>query len=198
MKYMKILILNKKLKWQSQDLETMGDGSNSVICSIGAVTFNIVTGETGEEFYKQIDIQSCLDINMIVNGSTIMWWLKQNERARMKIANGNGVGIKSALLDFNDYIDNHSPTIQIWGNGARFDIGILSDAYRACKLKPKWDFRCERDVRTLVSFVPEIKENYPKIGIEHSPIDDCKYQIGYCVAIWRKLNNLTTLTNIEE
>jgi len=78
---------------------------------------------------------------------------------------------------------------QIWGNGARFDIGILEDAYKACGYETlPWNFRNERDVRTLVSFAPKIKEHYPAMGVEHHPIDDCKYQIGYCTAIWNKLN----------
>jgi hypothetical protein len=77
---------------------------------------------------------------------------------------------------------------QIWGNGVRFDVGILEDAYVACDIQEMpWNFRNERDVRTLVSFAPNIKEHYPSLGVEHNPIDDCKYQIAYCHAIWEKL-----------
>jgi hypothetical protein len=49
------------------------------------------------------------------------------------------------------------------------------------------------DVRTLVAFAPQIKEHYPFTGTVHNPIDDCKNQIGYCSAIWQKINNLTTI-----
>ena len=41
------------------DLETMGRNSNAVICSIGAVEFDINTGQTGREFFAKVDIQSC-------------------------------------------------------------------------------------------------------------------------------------------
>jgi len=44
------------------DLETMGRKSNSALVSIGAVEFNLETGETGKEFYEVIDLQSCLDV----------------------------------------------------------------------------------------------------------------------------------------
>ena len=50
------------------DLETMGRDSNAVICSIGVVEFDINTGETGREFFAKVDIQSCLDRGLTVNG----------------------------------------------------------------------------------------------------------------------------------
>lgn len=173
------------------DLETMGNGSNSVLCSIGAVEFDIETGELGREFYADVDMQTCLDRGMIVNASTIKWWLMQNEKARMKIANSTGMNITQVLHKFKLYLEDLGINeVQVWGNGVRFDMGILEDAYHACNLKEPWNFRNERDVRTLVSFAPKIKEHYPHNpnDIMHDPIDDCKYQIGYCVATWQKLN----------
>ena len=187
----------KKLGHVMIDLETMGKKSNAVICSIGALEFDINTGETGREFYTKVDIQSCLDKGMIVNGSTIEWWLMQSEAARMKVAVGDGKYLLQALDEFTEYLEELGiETVQLWGNGVRFDMGILEDAYNACKLESPWNFRCERDVRTLVSFAPDIKENFPQLGVEHNPIDDCKHQIGYCTAIWKKLNNLTFITNL--
>jgi hypothetical protein len=179
----------KKLGHVMVDLETLGNKSNSVICSIGAVEFDIETGETGREFYTKVDIQSCLDRGMIVNGDTIEWWFMQNEKARMAVAVGDGKNISQALYEFKVYLELLGiTTVQLWSNGVRFDMGILEDAYIKCGLKEPWNFRCERDVRTLVAFAPEVKEHYPKMGTEHNPIDDCKYQIGYCTAIWEKLN----------
>ena len=51
-----------------------------------------------------------------------------------------------------------------------------------------WDYRNERDVRTLVSFNPKFKKETPFNGIEHHGIDDCKHQIKYCVATYNSLN----------
>ena len=79
------------------------------------------------------------------------------------------------------------------GNGVRFDIGILENAIVACGCtEMPWNFRNERDVRTLVSFAPSVKENYPFVGVEHDPISDCIHQINYCSAIY----NLITCNNI--
>jgi len=62
------------------DLETMGNVKNSAIVSIGAVEFNIENGDIGEEFYAVVNLQSCLDKGMVVNGDTIYWWLNQDKK----------------------------------------------------------------------------------------------------------------------
>jgi len=169
------------------DLETMGNKSNTAIVSIGVVEFNLETGETGREFYKVIDLQSCLDIGLKVQASTIYWWLQQSEVARKRICK-KGEDLRSVLVAFNTWMLDCVDKVKIWGNGARFDIGILEDAYAAYSLKTPWYFRSEMDVRTLIAFKPEIKATYPMIGVEHDPIDDCKHQIGYCVETWKAIN----------
>lgn len=168
------------------DIETLSTGSMSAILSIGAVEFNIETGETGREFYAKIDLQSCLDFNLKVKASTFYWWLQQSEESRIDISK-NCEHISIVLLRFNEFIKSLGD-IQIWGNSARFDIGIIEDAYNVCGYsKMPWLYGNERDVRTLVSFAPNIKEQLTFTGIKHNPIDDCKHQIKYCSKIWNKL-----------
>lgn len=173
------------------DLETIGNKSHAALLSIGAVEFNINTGEIGKTFYERINLQSCIDAGLIVNGSTFYWWLQQSEEARKEVCkpSDNLHGVLEKLKSFLGCLGD----FQIWGNGARFDIGILEDAYVADGYENMpWNFRNERDVRTLVSFAPKIKEHYPFQGIAHNPINDCKHQIRYCTAIWQHLNNIST------
>jgi hypothetical protein len=168
------------------DLETMGSQSKAAIISIGAVEFDIETGETGREFYERINLQSSINKGLIINGGTVMWWLQQSDAARKEICKpgDNLINVLEKLRSFMGCLEN----FQIWGNGVRFDIGILEDSYVACGYETiPWNFRNERDVRTLVSFSPSIKEHYPFTGVEHNPIDDCKHQIQYCSEIWKKL-----------
>jgi hypothetical protein len=180
------------------DLETMGTDNDSVICSIGAVEFDINTGATGREFYAKIDIQSCLDIGLKVTGSTILFWMKQSEEARRELYDAKGEQINSVLMKFSEFVNLVGNDCQIWGNSNRFDMGILQTAYTKCYYKIPWDFRKERDVRTLVSFRPEIQKNYPSYGVAHSPVDDCKYQIGYSSMIWNDINAATKQTHVVD
>ena len=170
------------------DLETLGNKSNAPILSIGAVEFDLITGKMGREFYKVIDLQSCLDVGLKINGSTFYWWMQQNQGARDAICVDKKLPLATALHMFSAWMEDCVEDVGIWGNGARFDIGILEDAYVACGYqKMPWNFRSEKDLRTLVSFAPEVKAKHPFTGTEHNPIDDCKYQISYCNATWKKL-----------
>jgi len=167
------------------DIETMGTESFSSIVSIGALEFDIETGNTGEEFYVNVDLQSCINLGLKVNGSTIMWWLQQNEQARKDLVSGKPLLLRSALSMFSLFCNKD---YKIWGNSARFDCGILQNAYAKAKLPIPWHYRNERCVRTLVSFNPEIMENFPSIGTAHNAISDCYFQVGYCSAIWKSLH----------
>ena len=179
------------------DIESMGNKSFGSVVSIGAVEFDMNTGETGREFYETITLQSCLDIGLNVNGSTVTWWLMQSEAARKEIAEAT-FSISKALYDFRMFLQKLNPSeLCIWGNSARFDLGLLENAYQSIQQREvPWNFRNERDVRTLVAFAPEIKQKYKDIPVEtlipngvlHHPITDCKLQIMYCVDIWNKLN----------
>jgi DNA polymerase III epsilon subunit-like protein len=165
------------------DLETMGSMSHSAIVSIGAVRFDIKTGEIGEKFYINVDLQSCLDAGLIINADTLMWWLNQSDAARKKISE-KGIPLQKALLSLAIFMNKD---YEVWGNSARFDLGILSDAFNTFGIPIPWDFRKERCVRTLVSFAPEIKDAEVNTGVAHDALADCIFQINYCSKIFNKL-----------
>ena len=175
------------------DIETMGNTSNSAITSIGAVQFNLDTGEIGKTFYTKVDLKSCTDIGLVMNPDTVLWWLKQNEKARLEIADKSvkQLHLAEALQMFKNFINEcgGKDSCLIWGNSARFDCGIMADAYNKVNVKIPWDFRNERCVRTLVSFNPEIKEKMSFTGVMHNALDDCIHQIKYCTAIWDSIKH---------
>jgi hypothetical protein len=114
-----------------------------------------------------------------------MWWMKQSDEARKDFTDRENVDIAKALCDFRDF---YSTNYQVWGNSARFDLGILQNAYNKLYMPIPWDFRKERCVRILVSFRPEIKANYKLEGIAHNALHGCYYQVGYCSEIWKEIN----------
>jgi len=170
------------------DLETMGQNPGCSVISLAAVHFNIETGETGKEFYHTISLQSNFSAGLLPEPDTILWWMQQSNEARAVFDNtSQQLHIAQALILFQSFVnDSHS----LWGNGARFDLGILTEAYRKVYLKPSWDPKKELDVRTLVDFYPEIKATMPFTGTRHNALDDCRHQIKYCSETYRKLKNL--------
>lgn len=170
------------------DLETLGTRSNSVIAVIGAVYFDIETGETGEEFYKRIDIDSCREVKLKIERESLDWWLQQPDEASKEIFSlGRRVSVQRALKDFSEFV---KPDCFIWGNSSRFDCGILENAYHALSWEIPWEHWNERDVRTLVSLAPEIKENTIRKGTHHNALDDCYHQIKYCFKTYRHIKSL--------
>lgn len=181
------------------DIETFGNQSNSAIVSIGAVEFNMQTGECGREYYTNVSLKSCLDIGLIINADTLMWWMKQSDEARKKLTEGKQLPIRDALFEFMHFVQIcGGKNAEIWGNSARFDLGILSDAYNKTSIEIPWDFRNERCVRTLVSFHPDIKNNLKFVGTAHDAVHDCRHQIKYCSETFNKLNHGIADINLQK
>lgn len=165
------------------DIETLGNQNNSVITSLAAVEFDIESGKIGKEFHENIEIQSCIDIGLLVSGSTIKWWFEQSKEAQYQMFK-NAKPLKTVLSNFSNWIDKDSI---VWGNSCRFDCGILQNAYDKVGIKLPWKYQNERCVRTMLMFEPNIKETIKFEGTPHYALHDCYFQIKYCSAIYNKL-----------
>jgi DNA polymerase III epsilon subunit-like protein len=178
----------KKFDHLMIDLETMGNKSYSSIISIAALEFDINTGNTGKEFYKAVSLESCMVNGLLPNADTIMWWMQQNEEARLELVNAEKVSIYEALLDFAGLFSKQD--YQVWGNSARFDLGLLENAFHGLHMDIPWKFYNERCVRTLAAFKPDIKKKIcdEHVGVAHNALHDCYKQVAYCSTIWNTLN----------
>ena len=170
------------------DIETMGTKSGSVILSIGAVQFDLKTGETGKTFEINISMDDSIKHGLKTDVSTIIWWMKQSDEARKRFTDRPGVGLIGALHMFSDFILKcGGEECEIWGNSARFDLGLLQDAYNKIDTKIPWHYRNERCVRTLYSLYPAAMMLIEFEGTPHTPVDDCKHQIKCCSAVYNSL-----------
>jgi hypothetical protein len=167
------------------DIETLATKTNAVIPQISAVRFCPITGETFDEFDIKISIQSCLDLGLIIQESTLKFWLRQEDDAREVVLNPKNklveFDIKSALTAFRMFLSNcgGGSNVKLWGNGPSFDASKLKYCYDAIKETTPWKYYNERCVRTIVAFNPEFKNTLEFTGIKHNGIDDCKHQVKY-------------------
>ncbi|MCP3966933.1 MAG: 3'-5' exoribonuclease [Lentisphaerae bacterium] len=161
------------------DLETMGNNSKSAIISIGAVRFDNL--ELGQEFYTNVNLQSCIDAGLTMDASTIMWWMKQSDEARK--AFNSGVNLADALRDFTKWL---GPGGEVWGNGVDFDNVILASAYDAANQPLPWRYWNNRCYRTFKGLCPSIK--VPRGGIHHNALDDAKTQAEHLMKILKRFN----------
>lgn len=172
------------------DLETFGNGANAVVVSIGAVAFDPYTDAIGEHsFHRFLDVDEQFKLGRSADASTLMWWLEQEEAARLKLIDGHEqrVSIDGALEAFGFWLSEVSEprTVQVWGNGAAFDNAILASLYKHIGRAQPWMFwndRCFRTLKALNSHVPKPATG----GVAHDALDDAIQQSKHLQAIFNQ------------
>jgi hypothetical protein len=164
------------------DLETTGTRAGCGILSMGACTFN-----RERTFLTNISQVTCLDAGLTNDPSTLDWWSKQDKTVRGAAFNGD-TPLTSALGAFSDWLRTlgvPKNKVYVWGNSARFDLGILEAAYAACNMDYPIDYKNERCYRTLKNLYFNIKAE-PFQGVKHDPLADALNQAAHASAILRK------------
>ena len=165
------------------DIETLDTRPTAVILSIAAVRFDSMTqAPLGESFQCHVDIDSNLKWGRTISGSTLLWWLGQDEEARRSVTDATTIPLGEALHQLRSFIKD---TDRVWSNGASFDVAILSDAYRAAGTDTPWRFWNDRCYKTLKNLHPEVPK--PEfVGVKHNALDDAKFQAVHTQNIMRK------------
>lgn len=162
------------------DLETMGVSANSAIVAIGAVEFDKDLGII-DRFYETVDLQSCIDKGLDVDGGTVIWWMKQSEEARRALTKDN-IPLKEALQKFRDWMGKGN--VQVWGNGSDFDNTILINAFQKFRVMAPWPYHSNRCYRTLRYSFPSF--DMERVGTHHNAVDDAEYQAKYLIELVKK------------
>lgn len=169
------------------DLETLGTGNEAVILSIGACKFfpegDGVDIHITHRFEAFVTPQSCVDIGLKMDPSTVLWWMKpeRGEARDLMMANQNkAVPIYEALRQFAGWLGKDTP---VWGNGATFDNVILRNAYRLAGCDCPWSFWNDRCYRTMKNRAPSVKMQ--RKGAHHSALWDAVSQAEHLQLINR-------------
>ena len=175
------------------DLETMSTSSTAAIISIGAVKFDPrgVIGTLGDQsdaeykpFYCTVELSTCIDAGLHVSGSTIEWWLQQENEARAMLKGDPRYSVEKALGEFWIwYGPNSVPT---WGNGADFDCVILHNAYEKLHGVAPFKFWHHRCFRTMKSLFPDVP--YVKPTLAHHALSDAEAQAIHLQKLFNFIN----------
>ena len=170
------------------DLETLGLRPNAPIVSLGAVQFDIKTGETGQSLYEKIEwIHDQKDRPL--DRETVAWWLEQDPVAQKELIDRkNCIKLKLALKRLDDFFPKKA---RVWANGSTFDCVILDDAYQNhANRMPPWGFRNIRDCRTIKDLAENVgwsRDSFQMDGVTHNALDDCFFQIHWTSSAWQVL-----------
>lgn len=165
------------------DLETLGTKAGCAILSIGAVRFDPENDPKGlmillpeNRFHCAIELQSCLDVGLKIEGGTFYWWMNQKDAARSAIQ-AQRLELRDALTQFSEFFE---PSKYLWGHGASFDQPILEAAYVALPFisdsTPRLParFSNHRDTRTLFDLAKVKPKRDP--NTHHNALADAEAQ----------------------
>lgn len=165
------------------DIEALGTGPTAVITQIGACYFDW-EGKIGETFLQNIQIQSCFDEGLLADAGAISFWLEQ------AAANGKPDWLTGALplkAVMNDFCRFNRRAETIWSHS--FDQAILQAVGARCGIRRLMSYRNLRDIRTLVSLSGSKPKKQELVAKKtHNALDDCLYQVEYCVKCYKAIN----------
>lgn len=174
------------------DIETLDTTPTASILSIAAVRFDPdgPVGSMGEVFHYHVDIDSNFDFGRTVSGSTLLWWLEQDEMARNAILDAPRYPLKDVLEKLSTFINDKD---RVWGNGAAFDNVILTHAYKACGMSAPWRFWSDMCFRTVKEMFREYVQKPEFAGVKHDALSDAVHQATHLQMIFRHLRQDQTI-----
>lgn len=173
------------------DLETLGNGKNKAICQIGACYFDRETGEIGETFKVNVDVGSHVKVGAELDSDTVYWWLSQSKEAQESILKEPKVSIQDAFNILNAFL---APAKAVWSH-ATFDFVAIQETFKQLNIKPLFHYRVARDLRTVVDLGKVTVTKQVREGLHHDALEDCKFQVKYCVAALNAIKKRIILKN---
>lgn len=179
----------------SWDLETLGTVADSVIASIGAVKFDLVTGEIHDSgFYTVVSLESNLEWKRRIQPDTLRWWMQQSDEARKAAfpaipRNTKSLGdmLESLTTWLHPTPGRAAQDYKVWANGADFDTPMLAHAFMEAGMPAPWKYWNSRCVRTYKTLPQAAKVKVERIGTHHNALDDAIHQARLVCAIHKEL-----------
>jgi hypothetical protein len=167
------------MKHSMMDLETFGTRPGCAIRSIGACLFDPYTGETAEDFYVNVDRESCRAAGLWIDPNTEAWWSRQSQEAQTALL-VDPKPLGEALQAFSFWWGKANPEY-MWSQGANFDGPLLEACYnKEAGMIVPWSFYNARDTRTLYHMARLDTRQVKRGGTYHNALDDCKFQAKCC------------------
>lgn len=159
------------------DIETLDVKPSAVVLSIGAVVFH-PNGHVMDRWYRVLQVQEQLDRGRTVSFDTITWWMSQDGDARNEAFAPVRQMVAETLSDLLAFCRTYDANAY-WALGPQFDYIILENLFNELNREVPWGYGQLRDVRTICNETKIDRRNPGSqvLGIPHTPIYDCEYQI---------------------
>lgn len=181
------------------DIESLDLAPRSVVSQVGIIAFPLDDPETETRRIEQyLPIQPQLELGRTMSFSTIFWWMKQDEKARLRFIDNDGNDMEELLAlvrsvhrKLSDLIIQAGPSgVEFWAKGPQFDVVNLETLFIDCGLDIPWKYDSVMDLRTLMRLANVHTEQVDSTGVvPHVAIEDCKFQIRCYVEAMRHLRS---------
>lgn len=167
------------------DLETLDTTATSVVVTIGAVVFDSTS--IHNFLHVILDMDEQIKKGRTVSGSTLRWWMSQNNSAKQAAFSGPTVDVARGLQLLAEFIPEGA---EVWGNGAMFDNAIMTDLYAMYHVERPWSYRSDRCYRTMRA---QTKALFPSADIDvepevaHNAVDDAMAQALSLQKMWHAI-----------
>jgi len=170
------------------DLETMATGPNAAVIQVGAVGFNLATGEVEPDgFLMDVDLMSSLEAGGHIHQSTVDWWASLG--GFKPACPVTPAALRTVLYDLRAFIgdlkwvmDKHP---RIWCQGLSFDCAILEGYAERLKIAELWPYNLGRDTRTIYDLARTFGWEKPTdCEPTHQAQEDCLVQIKALLSAW--------------
>ena len=177
------------------DLETRSTKPNAIVASIGAVAIGPDLQLLSSEFHASL--AQHLPFPRNEDDATLRRWSAQAREARnASITAAMTVTPRQALMDFTAWVKSVADPeeVKVWGKGSVFDNVILRSLYDLLDITPPWNWRFDRDMRTILDLHPDANDVGDFMGVKHIAVDDARHeakQLAKALEIHRHLSTAT-------
>ena len=161
------------------DIETTGlNTQQNAIAQIGAVKFNAQTGQTGDKFVVNVDINAMP--SRVWMPSTKAWWDKQDKRVREGVFE-KPYAPKVALKAFASWCAPLN-SLRFWCKGLHFDYPYIEGYFEELRVMNPFFYRNAVDMGSFIDglYFPKARQTvvYKDVGDAHNALSDAINQLG--------------------
>ena len=155
------------------DIETLGQGPESMVLSIAAVKFDQDQVLKSIELYPDLTEQQLQGQKIEVN--TLEWWINHKEILSTYLQK-HRKNLTFCYYQLAFFLFEKGHQTQIWSKSPRFDLQILENLW---KNQPHlWDYRSQGDVRAAEFKLKQKQIPLTRPEQAHNSLSDCLAQVA--------------------
>lgn len=180
------------------DIETLGIGAGAPVLQLAVLAMPLDDEEAEPilAYEEYLPLQPQQRLGRYADMSTILWWFKQDDKARGKIAQYNDSEdsellegmVKSYLNRIRHLITQAGEDYEVWCRGTNFDPPIIESLAVTYGISVPWRYDKVFDLRTLMKATGTPKGELLPGTVLHHALSDCRNQMRDLFEARRRLH----------